>query len=323
MSYIFLYEDWFSSDFTYLSITLSVHSTMNQRIEKLEQSLQTDHWVCIAATHLHTFPKQFFEPFQSADIGFIVCRKGGFQFTIQGKTYQAHTDETVFLPADSPFQIVSHTDQLECYLMLYNVAHIRDSLGITVTSMHIYYKIYPHNHLVYHTGKEEDLIRYIALIDSTLHTPESPFNIYEQKLLLISLTYQLCSIFQRKIEVTHPSNARRTDVFLRLIQSIDAHYKHERGVEFYANQLCLTPKYLSSLSKSICGYTVQELVFLAIIRDSKTMLNTSNLTVQEIANEFHFPNASSFGTFFKKQTGHSPQKYRELEEGRKNMTQEI
>ena len=87
----------------------------------------------------------------------------------------------------------------------------------------------------------------------------------------------------------------------------------ERGVEFYADKLCLSPKYLSGLSKSVCGYTVQELVFKAIIRKCISMLNGTNKTIQEISEEFNFPNPSSFGTFFKKQTGMSPQKYREEE----------
>ena len=41
------------------------------------------------------------------------------------------------------------------------------------------------------------------------------------------------------------------------------------------------------------------------------MLDSTNKTVAEISDEFHFPNPSSFGTFFRKQTGLSPQKYRE------------
>lgn len=84
----------------------------------------------------------------------------------------------------------------------------------------------------------------------------------------------------------------------------------ERGVEFYADKLCLSPKYLSAVSKSICGYTVQELVFKAIIRKSISLLKNTQLDIQEISNAFGFPNASYFGTFFKKQMGMSPQQYR-------------
>ena len=78
-------------------------------------------------------------------------------------------------------------------------------------------------------------------------------------------------------------------------------YMQERGVEFYADKLCLSPKYLSAVSKSICGYTVQELVFKAIIRKSISLLKNTQKDIQEISNAFGFPNASYFGTFFKKQ----------------------
>lgn len=84
----------------------------------------------------------------------------------------------------------------------------------------------------------------------------------------------------------------------------------ERGVEFYADKLCLSPEYLSAISKSVCGYTVQELVFKAIIRKSISLLKNTQKDIQEISNEFGFPNASYFGTFFRKQMGMSPQQYR-------------
>ena len=106
----------------------------------------------------------------------------------------------------------------------------------------------------------------------------------------------------------------KIDTFIQLIRLVERYYKQERGVAFYADKLCLSPKYLSALSKSVCGYTVQELVFRAIIRRSMLLLKNSNKTIQEISNEFHFPNASAFGTFFKKDTGLSPLHYRCAEE---------
>ena len=79
---------------------------------------------------------------------------------------------------------------------------------------------------------------------------------------------------------------------------------------FYADKLCLSPKYLTALVKSVSGYTVQQLIFKAIIRRSIFLINSTSKTIQEIADDLSFPNASAFGTFFKKQTGHSPKHYR-------------
>lgn len=48
----------------------------------------------------------------------------------------------------------------------------------------------------------------------------------------------------------------------------------------------------------------------AIIRRSIYLMKNTNKTIQQIAGDLSFPNASSFGTFFKKHTGLSPKNYR-------------
>ena len=107
----------------------------------------------------------------------------------------------------------------------------------------------------------------MSLLDSAVEVEENPFKLYEQKLLLLALTYRICSMYNRKlVNDGEEAGGRKNEIFIRLIQLIEKYYMQERGVEFYADKLCLSPKYLSAVSKSICGYTVQELVFKAIIR---------------------------------------------------------
>ena len=84
-------------------------------------------------------------------------------------------------------------------------------------------------------------------------------------------------------------------------------------MSFYADKLCLSPKYLSSLTKEIAGKTVQEIIFQAVVKRSIFLMKNSNKTIQQIADELNFPNLSAFGTFFKKQTGFSPRNYRTKE----------
>ena len=88
---------------------------------------------------------------------------------------------------------------------------------------------------------------YINLIGNKELVDDDLFYDSERKLLLLSLTYRLCSIFQKKYFLKDSVNARRTEIFLRLIQLIERYYTSERGVEFYAGKLCLSPKYLSGV----------------------------------------------------------------------------
>ena len=103
------------------------------------------------------------------------------------------------------------------------------------------------------------------------------------------------------------------EIYIELIQLIDKHYTHERGVRFYADKLCLSAKYLTSLVKSISGNTVQQLVFKAIVKKAIFLVTSTDKSIKEISDYLNFPNASAFGTFFKKQVGMSPINYREKE----------
>ena len=134
-------------------------------------------------------------------------------------------------------------------------------------------------------------------MDSTLKIEENPFNRYEQKLLLLALTHRLCSVYTRKLIAEKTSVSHKHDIFIRLVQLIEQYYTKERGVDFYADKLCLSPKYLSALSKSICGYTVQELVFKSIIRKSISLLKNTQKNVQENLRFLQLPERILFRHF--------------------------
>ncbi len=243
-------------------------------------------------------------------VGLVICRQGSFTFILNQKSFSAKDGDTLFLPKDSLFQVLYSSADVEVFIFIYQTDPIRDIIGNSVVSMNLYSHLATEPCYVWNTGEEEEVLKYLSLLDNTLNIEENTFNRYEQKLLLLALTYRLCSVYTRKLIAEKASVSHKHDIFIRLIQLIEQYYTKERGVDFYADKLCLSPKYLSALSKSICGYTVQELVFKSIIRKSISLLKNTQKNVQEISDFFNFPNASYFGTFFKKQTGMSPQQYR-------------
>ena len=259
-----------------------------------------------------TFPSPLQAPFRMKGLGVIVCGQGEFLFLLNQKKHLAKAGESLFIPEDGEFQILEESRDLEIQMLFYQIDPIRDIMGNLVVSMYMYSRLTPEEpSCVWSTGEEEEIVKYMSLLDNVLQSEENSFKLYEQKLLLLALTYRICSIYNRKlVNDGREVGGRKNEVFIHLIQLIEKYYMQERGVEFYADKLCLSPKYLSAVSKSICGYTVQELVFKAIIRKSISLLKNTQKDIQEISNAFGFPNASYFGTFFKKQVGVSPQQYR-------------
>lgn len=285
--------------------------TQQERLSRLNQELLSEKNICSSRGVLTTFPVSMKSPLRLKGLGLVVCQQGSFQFSLNQADFHAKAGDTLFIPEDAAFRILQESEDLEVYILVYQIEPIRDIIGNSVASMYMYSQLTPELSCVWPTGEESEFIKYMSLLDNVLQMEENTFSLYEKKLLLLALTYRICSIYNRKlISAGEEAVGRKNEIFIRLIQLIEKYYMQERGVEFYADKLCLSPKYLSAVSKSICGYTVQELVFKAIIRKSISLLKNTQKDIQEISNEFGFPNASYFGTFFKKQMGMSPQQYR-------------
>ncbi len=102
-------------------------------------------------------------------------------------------------------------------------------------------------------------------------------------------------------------NEKLVESFLSIVQM---HYKEQRGVEFYANELCLTPKYLSKVVKETSGKSANDWIDNHVILEAKALLKSTNMTIQQISDEFSFPSQSFFGKYFKRNVGLSPKEYK-------------
>lgn len=279
------------------------------RLTRFERDLTAGKDICCLEGEVKAFPKILCKPFLMNYVGLIVCEKGYFCFDVDKKKFTARAGETVFLSEGNNFSIGELSDDLRVSILFYHIDPIREILGSSIVAMYLYTTLTPEPCYVWTSGEESDLARYIALLGRHRKSAQNPFDNHECKLLLLALTYRLCSIYSRRIIEEKNVAGHKIDTFIKLIRLIEKYYMQERGVAFYADKLCLSPKYLSALSKSVCGYTVQELVFRAIIRKSIFWLKNTNKSVQEISDDLNFPNASFFGTFFKKQTGLAPSYY--------------
>ena len=280
------------------------------RLTRFERDLTAGKDICCLEGEVKAFPKILCKPVLMNYVGLIVCEKGYFCFDVDKKKFTARAGETVFLSEGNNFSIGELSDDLRVSILFYHIDPIREILGSSIVAMYLYTTLTPEPCYVWTSGEESDLARYIALLGRHRKSAQNPFDNHECKLLLLALTYRLCSIYSRRIIEEKNVAGHKIDTFIKLIRLIEKYYMQERGVAFYADKLCLSPKYLSALSKSVCGYTVQELVFRAIIRKSIFWLKNTNKSVQEISDDLNFPNASFFGTFFKKQTGLAPSYYR-------------
>ena len=97
------------------------------------------------------------------------------------------------------------------------------------------------------------------------------------------------------------------DRFLQLVEQSDGRI---RKVDEFASQLNVTPKYLSMLLKETMNRRPSDMIHLFTLKAIEHRLRFTDMSIQEIANDLKFPNASFFGTYFKAHTGMTPMEYR-------------
>lgn len=104
----------------------------------------------------------------------------------------------------------------------------------------------------------------------------------------------------------------KNNIVERFMELVQEYYRQERLIGFYADKLCITPKYLSKLVKEHTGRSAGEWIENHVILEARAMLQSSEMTIQQIAASLNFANQSFFGKYFKRATGLSPKQYRHL-----------
>ena len=99
-------------------------------------------------------------------------------------------------------------------------------------------------------------------------------------------------------------------LFKNFINLLASSHPKNRKVEYYAEKLYVTPKYLSLVCKKCGNKTASKIISLYVLKDIDYLLKYSSKSIKEIVNELEFPNISFFGKYVKKHFGISPKAYR-------------
>lgn len=157
----------------------------------------------------------------------------------------------------------------------------------------------------------QETLRNLQIFYTILHKAasdeENPFRLQVIENLIRVFFYGGVSKF-RKLEGSAASS--KNNIVERFMELVQEHYREERLIGFYADKLCITPKYLSKLIKEHTGRSAGEWIDNHVILEARAMLQSSDMTIQQIAASLNFPNQSFFGKYFKRATGLSPKQYR-------------
>lgn len=107
------------------------------------------------------------------------------------------------------------------------------------------------------------------------------------------------------------TNARQEEIFNRFIKLAQKNYTTERGIAFYADKLCITPKYLSQLIYKASGMYASDHIDHYVIGEAKLLIKSRKYSIAQISDMLNFTSQAYFGRYFKKHTGYTPMEFAE------------
>ena len=122
--------------------------------------------------------------------------------------------------------------------------------------------------------------------------------------------YELGMMFKDEHQPDAVRLSRKEDLAMKFVKLLPLHCKEERSVQYYADLLYVTPKYLTKCVREVTGRTCSELIDEMVIMEAKVLLDDLSLPISQVAEDLHFSDQFFFSKYFKRQAGQTPSEYR-------------
>lgn len=243
------------------------------------------------------------------EAGFVViCIQGECQLMIDHVVYHFKSGQMCVGFTATVIQTIWKSRDLECVVLAANIEFLRNINIPSVSDLFVTIRNYPCITLL--NEEMMALPAYFKYIQSIYERKEHPYRMEITKQLLLVLCYEVAAIYQRGRASKKEVYSYRDTVFRNFVRLLSSKYHEERRVAYYADELCITPKYLSYVVKGVSNKTAAEWIDDFVLRNIKILLTTTTLTIQQISDQLNFPNPSFFTQYFKRATGQTPKDFR-------------
>lgn len=235
----------------------------------------------------------------------ILCNGNGERIVIDDKEYRLSPNNIVILPDN---HIISHlSSQLSgrkgvIAVSIDYILNMPSPIDTNIFGYSRYISV-----IKVSDEKFDDLMSYYRFLYKESRE-ESRYQGEIIRSIFYALILEVIAEYERLFSADTTQNIKADNLSDRFFRLLATNCRSNRTVKFYAERLNLTPKYLSTAIKRATGRPILEWIHEAILIDAKMLLRTTNLTVQEIADQLNFSSPSAFVQFIKKHTGSTPRK---------------
>ncbi len=239
-----------------------------------------------------------------------LCKKGEAQYSVDTRKQSVKPGDLMFISERHIVANFRASSDFECMFILVStefyhsfVLNVKNVSSLLLFSM---------NNPVVSLTKHEMTVyaNYYQTIRTKMANTSHHFRVDLVKALLLAMFYDMSNVIWR-VEQKENKTAKRADaMFAKFIRLLEDNFRMERRVSWYAEQLGITPKYLSEMVKQVSKRTPNDWIDSYVILEIRVLLKNTTKSIREIAEAVNFPNQSFFGKYFREHMGMSPSEFR-------------
>jgi AraC-like DNA-binding protein len=250
------------------------------------------------------------EPTSMSFILMALCKHGKAQYSIDTREQTVKPGDLLFISERHIVDNYMASPDFECLCIMVStefyhgfIQNVKNVSSLLLFSMN--------NPVVSLTPREIQVYsNYYQTIREKMSDRGHHYRTNLVKALLLAMFYDMSNVIWRVEQQESKSQTSADVIFANFIRLLEQHFRQERRVSWYAEQLCITPKYLSEIVKQVSKRTPNEWIDNYVILEISVLLKNSTKSIKEIAEELQFPNQSFLGKYFKEHIGVSPSQYR-------------
>lgn len=241
----------------------------------------------------------------------MICTTGKIQFDYDGQLTTVHKGE-LFLGV--PGSVVSDymvSPDFDCKLIAVKPTEVMASreLHTMIINSILHIKTHPVAHLT--ESDAEDVSAYYDLICHRIRQTEHRYQNGEVCSLINAFLLRVVGIMDSGPDVTETVSSVHGDQLVeKFVWMVNEDCGRKRPVEYYAERLNITPKYLSTLVRNTLGRTPTDVIKVVTMKEIERRLRYTDDSIKQISQAMNFPNTSFFGKYFKQHSGVTPNSYR-------------
>lgn len=245
----------------------------------------------------------------------VICQEGYIQLDVNGKTYLLEKDDSIICLPTMILSRAMFSPGHKMTMMGFSIQFMQRTLKWEKDAANMMKAIFKNP--IRHIDRENqspDFCHYGELLLAKFKNPHQHYHKNIIQHLFSALFFEMFSdIRQYQFSGAEEEDAsnRATQIFRQFMKELSRDNGQHRSVNYFADRLCYSPKYVSCVIKQVSGRTALDWINEYAIEQIKHELKYSEKSVKEIAEQFNFPNQSFFGKYVKAHLGTSPAKYRE------------